>query len=64
MKLIVYQGNDELLICTPKEEKKMMRTYFAKNMGRDKEEYDRTELNNSIFRILSKEIVFILKNVK
>ena len=59
MNLVIYEGDDEVLICTKKDEKKMVRLYFGKNMGRDKEEYDRSEMNTSIFRIEQRNRLYI-----
>jgi len=33
MKLIVYQGIDEVIVCNPRDEKKILKLYFAKNSG-------------------------------
>lgn len=50
--IIVYEGNDETLICDKKDEKKMLKEYFI-NGGRNTEEYDRFEVNVGVIRIRS-----------
>ena len=41
MNLVVYENGIEILICTKKDEKKLIKEYFTKG-GRDLEEYDRS----------------------
>lgn len=39
---IIYSGREETIVCTPENEKKMLKQYF-KDGGRDIDEYDRYE---------------------
>jgi len=39
--LVVYEGDNEAIICTPESEANMLKEYFADHTGREKEDYDR-----------------------
>jgi len=45
-KLVIYEGNNEVIICAKKDEAKMLHDYFTGGIGdRVLEEYDRTKSN-------------------
>ncbi len=41
--LISYRSCDEVIVCKKKDEKDALVTYFGPGLGRDLEDYDRTE---------------------
>lgn len=43
IKFIVYKIDDEILVCTPAMEKRMLKEYFAADCGRNLDSYDREE---------------------
>lgn len=43
-KFIIYDGQDEMILCTPATEKKMLKKYFEpRDSDRDLDLYDRHE---------------------
>jgi hypothetical protein len=43
-KLIMYEGDGEVLVCNPSDEKRLLKEWFVEGK-RGVEEYDRTEIN-------------------
>jgi len=42
--LIVYWNDSEVIVTTKKNEKRTVKEWFAKNTGRDIEDFDREEM--------------------
>lgn len=55
--LIVYVSNDNVLVCDPDAEKSMLDLWFARESGRDLEDYDREECPSGIVEINPKLVV-------
>ena len=62
MNLVIYESNSETLVCTKKDEKKLIKEYF-KNGGRSLDEYDRSECAG-IIEIRSKVITSVEEILK
>lgn len=43
-KLVMYEGDDEVLVCNPADEKYLIKEWFQKG-GRVIQEYSRSEIN-------------------
>ena len=39
--IIAYSSDTEILVCEAKDEKYLLKNWFAKDTGRDKDQYDR-----------------------
>lgn len=53
---IVYVSSYEMIVTTPKKEKKIIKLYF-KEGGRDIEEYERGEIYTNEVQILSGSLI-------
>ena len=49
---IVYSSNQEVIVCTPKTEKKMLKEWFE-DAGRELEDYDRDECTEAAVNIFA-----------
>lgn len=49
--LVLYSSNDEVLVCTLAQEKKMLKIFFSDCTGRNLEDYDRQECFSGIASI-------------
>jgi len=50
MKYVVYQNDNETIVCTKKMEQEMLDDLFRKSYGRDIENYDRSVVkDNSVW---------------
>ena len=54
MKFIIYEGSDEILICSLKEEPRLIKEYFPNKEDRDIDNYERTVHKKSIVEITSR----------
>jgi len=52
MALVIYQSQDEVLICEKRKEKELLEDYFAEG-NRDLDEYDRAESKDGIVPVTS-----------
>jgi len=52
MKYVIYQGDDETIICTKKNEKEVIKTWFT-DCGRDVDEFDRTTSSENAIAVSS-----------
>lgn len=49
--LIAYNDGQEVLICKPSDEKKVIKEWFDPSTGRDIDNYDREECTDTCFQI-------------
>lgn len=50
-KFVVYEGSDETLVALLKDEEKLRRRWFKKEMGRNLDEYDRYEVSEDAVQL-------------
>ena len=51
--IIVYEGNDEVLICTQEMEYQLIADYFSNSDDRDREDYDRSTIADDMLSVSS-----------
>jgi len=51
--IVVYEGNDEVLVCTLEAEHKLIADYFSNPNDRNIEEYDRTLSPENVIAVRS-----------
>ncbi len=56
--LISYSNYEECIVCTPEKEKTLIKDYFTFG-GRNKEDYDRKEHNESIVSSINKNHISV-----